>query len=190
MMPTVWSLTTSTRSKGDREWRRQMGATRVGEAGSVAAVMSLAFRRVVDIPVETFVAALQDWERTGQQSDLHIGHSRIRGPIEHDPDSGTFRIEVRLARGRLRPPLPMRLEVDRWTWSPARTVLELIPCKLVRPTAAYFRAGHLLLDSLTHLLPQHAARSHAADLEIQRSGAADPALAVGLEPGSCRGPGR
>jgi hypothetical protein len=132
-----------------------MRTTRVGEAGSIAAVVSLAFRRVVDIPVEDFVAALQNWERTGQERDLHIGHSRIRGPIEHDPDSGTFRIEIRLARGRLHPLLPMRLEVDRWTWSPARTVLELIPRKLVRPTAAYFRAGHLLLDSLTHLLPQH-----------------------------------
>ena len=111
-------------------------------------------------------------------------------PFPYDPDSGTRRLEVRLATGRLCPPLRMRLEVDRWTWSPARTVLELIPCKLVRPTAAYFRAGHLLLDSLTHLLPQHAARAHAAGLQIQRTRAADPALAVGLEPGSCTGPGR
>ena len=189
MTPTAWSRTTSTRSKRDREGRRQMGTTRVGEAGSIAAV-SLAFRRVVDIPVETFVAALQNWERTGQERDLHIGRSRIRGPMEHDPDSGTRRLEVRLATGRLRPPLSMRLEADRWTWSPARTVLELIPCKLVRPTAAYFRAGHLLLDSLTHQLPQHAARAHAAGLQIQRPRATDPALAVGLEPGSCSGPGR
>ncbi len=166
-----------------------MGTTRVGEADSIAAVR-LAFRRVVDIPVETFVAALQNWERTGQERDLHIGRSRIRGPMEHDPDSGTRRLEVRLATGRLRPPLSMRLEADRWTWSPARTVLELIPCKLVRPTAAYFRAGHLLLDSLTHQLPQHAAKAHAAGLQIQRPRATDPALAVGLEPGSCSGPGR
>jgi hypothetical protein len=161
----------------------------VGEVGSVAAV-SLAFRRVVDIPVETFVAALQNWERSGQERDLHIGRSRIRGPIEHDPDSGTRRLEVRLATARLCPPLRMRLEVDRWTWSPARTALELIPCKLVRPTAAYFRAGHLLLDSLTHQLPQRAARAHAAGLQIQRPRATEPALAVGLEPGSRSGPGR
>jgi hypothetical protein len=167
-----------------------MRTTPVGEAGSIAAVVSLAFRRVVDIPVETCVAGLQNWERTGQERDLHIGRSRIRGPIEHDPDSGTCRIGVRLARGRLRPPLPMRLEVDRWTRSPGRTVLELIPCKLVRPTAAYFRAGHLLLDSLTHLLPQHAARTPATDLRVQRPRAADQALAVGLEAGSRRGPGR
>jgi hypothetical protein len=152
--------------------------------------VSLAFRRVVDIPVETFVAALQNWERTGQERDLRIGRSRIRGPIEHDPDSGTRRLEVRLATGRLRPPLHMRLEVDRWTRSPARTVLELIPCKLVRPSAAYFRAGHLLLDSLTHLLPQHAARAHAAGLQIRRPRAVGPALAAGLQPGCRSGPGR
>jgi hypothetical protein len=177
MTPTAWSRTTSTRSKSDHEGRRQMGTTRVGEAGSIAAV-SLAFWRVVDIPVETFVAALQNWERTGQERDLHIGRSRIRGPIEH-PDSGTRRLEVRLATGRLRPPLRMRLEVDRWTWSPARTVLELIPCKLVRPNAAYFRAGHLLLDSLTHELPQHTARAHAAGLQIQRPRTAGPSAGGG-----------
>ena len=32
------------------------------------------------------------------------------------------------------------------------TALELIPCGRVRATASYFRAGHLLLDSLTHSL--------------------------------------
>jgi len=78
MTPTAWSRTTSNRSKRGRKGRRQMETTPVGEAGSVAAV-SLAFRRIVDIPVETFVAALRNWERTGQERDLHIGRSRIRG---------------------------------------------------------------------------------------------------------------
>src|SRR5215470_490112 len=78
--------------------------------------------------------------------------------------SGTCRVEVRLARGRLRPLLPMRLDIDRWTWQPARTALELIPCQRVRPTAAYFRAGHLLLDSLTDALPHHLPTAYAADL--------------------------
>jgi hypothetical protein len=118
--------------------------------------VSLPFRRVVDVPVETAVAVLQNTVRPGHECDLHIGDSRIRGPVEHDRDLGACRFEVRLARGRLRPPLPMRLEVDRWTWPPSRTVLELIPGRRVRPTAAYFRAGHLLLDALTHLLLQHA----------------------------------
>ena len=49
----------------------------------------------------------------------------------------------------------MRLEVERWSASSARTALELIPCQRVRPTAAYFRSGHLLLDSLTHSLLRH-----------------------------------
>ena len=58
--------------------------------------------------------------------------------------------------GPLRPRLRMRLNVDRWSWLPARTALELIPCERVRPTAAYFRSGHLLLDSLTHSMSRHA----------------------------------
>lgn len=39
--------------------------------------------------------------------------------------------------------------MDRWSGPAARTALELIPGKRIRPTAAYFRAGHLVLDSLT-----------------------------------------
>jgi hypothetical protein len=45
----------------------------------------------------------------------------------------------------------MRLDVDCWSAS-SRTALELIPCGRVRGTAGYFRAGHLLLDSLTNSL--------------------------------------
>jgi hypothetical protein len=67
---------------------------------------------------------------------------------------GTCRIEVGLARGPLRPPLRMRLDIDRWSPSSARTALELIPCQRVRPSAAYFRSGHLLLDSLACALRQ------------------------------------
>jgi hypothetical protein len=53
-----------------------------------------------------------------------------------------------MARGPLRPPLRMRLDLDRWSSSPLQTALELPPSRYVRPSAAYFRAGHLLLDSL------------------------------------------
>ena len=133
-------------------------------AGTRSVPAWLSFRRIVDIPFGTCVAALESWQRTGQDGELHIGHSLVRGPAEHDRDTGTCRVEIRLARGRLRPLLRMRLDIDRWTWSPARTALELIPCQRVRPTAAYFRAGHLLLDSLTHSLPQHILQAHAADL--------------------------
>ena len=57
---------------------------------------------------------------------------------------------------RLSPLLPMRLDLD--FWSPSSTTLELIPGRLVRPTAEYFRAGNALIDSLTYSLsPQRGA---------------------------------
>jgi hypothetical protein len=115
----------------------------------------LSFRRIVAIPFEPCVAVLENWQRTGQDGEVRIGQSRLRGPIKHDRDSGTCRIQARLARGPLRSPLCMRLDIDRWSSSPSSTAFELIPCGRVRPTAAYFRAGHLLLDSLTHSLSQH-----------------------------------
>jgi hypothetical protein len=142
-------------------------ATPGGGASMTAGTRSghgwLSFRRIVDIPFETCVAALENWPPAGPDGELHPGHSLVRGPAEHKRDTGTCRVEIRLARGRLRPPLRMRLDIDRWTWSPARTALELIPGQRVRPTAAYFRAGHLLLDSLIRALPQHNAQAHAAD---------------------------
>jgi hypothetical protein len=42
-------------------------------------------------------------------------------------------------------------------------VVELIPCRRVRPTAAYFRAGHLLLDLLTGSLLQYLPAADARD---------------------------
>src|SRR5215468_2892419 len=121
-------------------------------AGTRSAVSWLSFPRIIDVPFETCVAVLEGWPRTGQDGELHIGPGRLRRPIEHGPDRGTCRIEVRLARGPLRPPLRMRLEIHRWSPAWTRTALELIPCQLVRPTGAYFRSGHLLLDSLTRSL--------------------------------------
>lgn len=118
-------------------------------AGAGRTMDRLSFRRITDIPFETYVAVLENWPRIEHGGELRIGQSLLRGPIEHDRESGTYRIEVRLARGLLRRPLRMRLNLDRWSWRPARTALELIPCERVWPTAAYFRAGHLLMDSLT-----------------------------------------
>jgi len=112
----------------------------------------LSFRRIIDIPLETCVAALETGQRTGPHTDLYIGRSLLRGPIQHDRDSGTYRIEVRLARGPLRRLLPMRLHIDSWSGPATRTALELIPATRVRPAAAYFRAGHLLLDALIRRL--------------------------------------
>lgn len=64
-----------------------------------------------------------------------------------DLTSGTCQIGVRLARGALRRPLRMRLNIDHW--SATSTALTLIPCQPVRPGTAYFHAGRRLLDSLT-----------------------------------------
>jgi hypothetical protein len=124
-------------------------------AGMCSSVSWLSFRRIIDIPFEICLATLESWQRTGQGGELHIGQSQLRWPIEHDRDCCACRVEVGLARGPLRPPLPMRLDVNRWYPSSSRTALELIPCRRVRPTTAYFRSGHHLLDSLTQSLPQH-----------------------------------
>ena len=106
----------------------------------------LLFRRIVDVPFETCVAALEQWQRTGDDGGLHLGESILCGPLEHNRGTGTCRIQARLARGPLRPPLPMRLNIDRW--SASATAVELVPSRRVKPTAAYFRAGHRLIDAL------------------------------------------
>jgi hypothetical protein len=125
----------------------------IGMSTSTVPVLgSLLFWRIVDVPFETFVAALDSWLRTRHGGELRFGGSQLLGPMEHDRDLGTRRIQVRLSRGPLHPLLRMRLDIDRW--SSSSTALELIPCRLVRPTADYFRAGRLLLDSLTRSLPQ------------------------------------
>ena len=148
----------------DDRVREPAGPARMsGSAGS--ALGSLSFRRIVDVPFEACVAALDSWQRTGHGGGLRFGGSHVPGPMEHDRDSGTRRIEVRLARGPLRPRLRMRLDIDRW--SSSSTAVELIPCGRVRPTAAYFRAGHLLLDSLTRFVPQHLPPAHGPDTASQ-----------------------
>jgi hypothetical protein len=125
---------------------------------------SLSFQRIMHVPFETCVAALDSWQRTGC-CELRVGESLLRGPVEHDREVETRRIQVRLARGSLRPLLRMRLDIDRW--SASSTVVELIPCGRVRPTAAYFRAGHLLLDLLTCSLQQYLPAADARDTASQ-----------------------
>jgi hypothetical protein len=117
--------------------------------GQLADVLS--FRRIAGIPFDACMAALESWQLTGHDGELRLGNSLLRGPIERDHHVGTCRIEVRLARGPLRPPVRMRLDIE--PWSPTATALELIPSQRVRPSAAYFAAGHRLLDTLTGSLP-------------------------------------
>ena len=145
-----------TTSKNQAGVSRRPLLTGAGLAGAGTGMCSgpgwLSFRRIVDIPFQERVAALESWQLQGHHSELPAGQSRLRGPAEHDRVPGPCRVEVRLARGPLRPPLRMRLDIDRW--SASSTALELIPCRLVRPTADYFRAGRLLLDSLTRSVSQ------------------------------------
>jgi hypothetical protein len=123
------------------------------------------FRRIVDVPFETCVAALDSWQRTAQGGEVRFGDSLLCGPAERDPGSATCRIQVRLARGAWRPLLRMRLDIDRW--SSSSTAVELIPAGRVRLTAAYFRAGHRLLDSLTGHLLQPLPPARARDTASQ-----------------------
>lgn len=119
--------------------------------GQLADVLS--FRRIANIPFDAYLAVLESWQLTGHDGELCLGDSMLRGPIEHDHYFGTWRIEVRLVRGRLRAPVRMRLEIV--PWYAGATGLELIPCQRVRPGAAYFAAGDRLLDSLTRPLLVH-----------------------------------
>lgn len=135
-----------------------------------AVVGPLSFWQITHVPLAAWLAALERWQLTEQGSELHLGDSQLRGPAEHDPHFGTCQIEVRLARGALRQPLHMRLEIDRW--SATSTALTLIPCQPVRPGSAYFHAGRRLLDSLT--CAAGAPASTAASYQRQHTPATRP----------------
>jgi hypothetical protein len=127
-------------------WAENGAGAGIG-ADMSAVVGPLSFWRITQVPVAAWLAALERWQLTGHGSELHLGNSQLCGPAKHDPHFGTCQIEVRLARGALRRPLHMRLEIDHW--SATSTALTLIPCQPVRPSTAYFHAGRRLLDALT-----------------------------------------
>ena len=125
------------------------------------------FRRIADIPFDACMAALDSCHLTRHDGELRLGNSPLRGPVERDPHFGTTLIEVRLAHWPLRPPVRMRLEIQ--PWSPTATALELIPCQRVRPSTAYFAAGHRLLDSLTRPVPVRVAVQQRPDQDYRRA---------------------
>lgn len=125
------------------------------------------FRRIADIPFDAYMAALDSWQLTGHHGELRLGNSLLRGPSERDRHFGTWRIEVRLGRGPLRAPVRMRLDIGPWLST--ATALELIPCQRVRPSAAYFAAGHRLLDSLTRSPPMRVAAQERPAQDHQRA---------------------
>ena len=136
----------------------------------------LSFQRIANIPFDTCMAALDSRQLTGHDGEQLLGKNLLHGPAERDHRFGTCRIEVRLARGSLRPPVRMRLEIHQW--SATATALELIPCQRVRPSAAYFRAGHRLLDSLIGTLQARATVPQRPDQDYLRAAvsAGSPAL--------------
>jgi hypothetical protein len=134
------------------------------------------FRRIADIPFDAYMAALDSWQLTRHDGELRLGSSLLRGPIESDHHLGTRRIEVLLARGPLRSPVRMRLDIE--PWSATATALELIPCQRVRPSAAYFAAGHRLLDSLTRTLPVQVPVQQRPDQDYLRLGVGAGGLAL------------
>jgi hypothetical protein len=149
-----------------------------GNAGNMGADVCpgagpASFRRIVHVPFGAWVAALETWQLTRHDGELRLGRSVLRGPIERDQHFGTWRVEVRLARGPLRPRLRMRLHLDHW--SATSTALELIPCQRVRPGAAYFWAGRALLDSLARAVPQQP--THADLAQARQAHPAGKALA-------------
>jgi hypothetical protein len=93
-------------------------------AATGSAVSWLSFGRIVDVPFEVCVAALETWPPAGKDGELRIGQSLLRRPIENDRDWNICQIEVGLARGPLRPPHRMRLEINRWHPPSSRTALE------------------------------------------------------------------
>src|SRR5262245_55175699 len=137
---------------------------------------SLSFGRIEGIPFDAYMAVLESWQLTGYDSELCLGGSLLRGPIERDLYFGIWRIEVRLTRGRLLPPVRMRLEIA--PWYAGATALDLIPCTRVRPSAAYFAAGDRLLDSLARALPVRVPVPQRPDQDCRRAtvSAGAPAL--------------
>ena len=87
-----------------REQQQTLLADARMSGGAGSAVSWLSFPRIIDIPFNMCMAALEGWQRTGQGGELHIGQSLLRWPIEQDHDRCACRIGVGLARGPLRPP--------------------------------------------------------------------------------------
>jgi hypothetical protein len=107
--------------------------------------------RRVAVPFEVSVARLADWWEFSEASGaVEIGRSRLVAPLPGSDDD-RFRIAVSLGRGSTGRPVPMELELIRW--SPALgTALELQPRRDVRPSARYFNAGHALLDGVVTII--------------------------------------
>ena len=75
---------------------KTMFAHLTGQGSRLSAGPALApgsFRRVMDVPFETCVAALDSCQRTARGGEVRFGDSLLCGPVERDPGSATCRIQ-------------------------------------------------------------------------------------------------
>jgi hypothetical protein len=147
------------RKPADRQPARRGAAP--GPAGSgyraaTAQCTEITFRRAVEVPFERSAAAMVEWWReSGHDGVLDIGCGRLAGPPGAEPAGGACRMEVRLRRGPLWPPVLADLELFPWLGT-FGTQLTLCPRRTVHPGRHYFASGHQLLDAIVAVLERPA----------------------------------
>lgn len=99
------------------------------------------------MPFAEVVSRLSAWRPNTSAGATAVGHGQLT-PVSEDGPAGVRRFHVLLGRGPLRSPLPMVLEVTRWSEA-LGTRLELLPRAHVHASHRYFQSGHALLDALT-----------------------------------------
>jgi hypothetical protein len=107
----------------------------------------LSYRRIVDVPFRTCVAALD----SGQLTKPDGGPDLLSGSAAR-PGQRDLQGPVRLPRRAAAPPAADAAAGRLLVLRAPRIALELIPCGPVRPGVAYFLVGHQLLDSLARWL--------------------------------------
>lgn len=115
----------------------------------MATAPNISFVRHLDVGYELCMVRLTNWlERTGTGS-VSAGRSYLTLPP--GAESGWSHFDVSLPRGRFRPPLPMELDVIRWS-AAFGTLIELHPTRGMRPDDRYYREGNAFLDRLTDVV--------------------------------------
>lgn len=118
--------------------------------------LSWVFLRVIDVPFDLAVTALDGWLRDAPRGILKTGRHWLVGPLHAVPGTGQAWIEVRAQHRAPWPAGVMELQVTPWSLDCRTTGLELMPRRHLRPTPRYFSAGHLLLDTLSAALAARA----------------------------------
>ncbi len=109
------------------------------------------FTRRVTTPLEVCLARVAAWPETGGMDALEVGASRIVVPPSVAVDGDRGRIGVILGGGHMRPPIPMEVDLLRWS-AIFGTQLVLRPLVPVRPHRRYFAEGHAVLSRIQDML--------------------------------------